>query len=226
MDRIAAWLLAVTMGVGCFFLYRSAGEAAEKATQAEKKLSEALKTSVNAGLLVETRKMIFAEIDNQFSKVKQTSGFGWRADIEFVWSYPYKFGFQIPHNWQWNLQEIEPGVITVDVPPLIQVVDADVAINIGTVINRANGAHLTQMLEEMKIEARAMVKEREKYYLDNATIRDTARLAFGAFLQDILNKNTPKDRMPIRKVIVNILPAPHGPTDAEHQKVSSDSDAR
>lgn len=204
MDRIVAWVAVVVLAIASFFFYQKAGDAASKAEEAKSKYDIMMKTKVDAGLLVKARQLTFAKIEDSFSKIAHDSGMGWRADIEYVWVYPYNFGFDVPENWNWNLKEVEPGVVSLDVPPLKQLNFSPVAPKERTKINGANGTHLSKMIAKVTADAETMVKDREKYYLDNGTIQDTAKLGMAAFIMDILNANTPKDRLPIRKVIVNI----------------------
>jgi len=204
MDRIVAWVAVVVLALASFFFYQKAGNAADKADAATAKLESILKTKVDAGLLVKARQLTFAKIEDSFSKIAQDSGPGWRADVEFLWTYPYDFGFDVSENWNWNLKEVDSGVVSLDVPPLQQLNHSPVAPKQGVTINGANGIHLAKMIEKVTADAETMVKDREKYYLENATIQETAKLGMAAFIMDILNANTPKDRLPIRKVIVNI----------------------
>lgn len=204
MDRIVAWLVAIAFAITSFVFYQKAGQAKSEVTSQKDTIEKIMRTHVDAGLLQKARKLTFATIDDSFSTVAQDKGIGWRADIEFRWTYPYDFGFDIPENWNWNLKEEEPGVVSLEVPALQQLTRAPAAPKQSKVINAANGKHLTEIETQVNALADQMVKAREKYYLENPSIQETARLGMAGFVLDILNTNTPKDQRPIHKVIVKM----------------------
>ncbi|UGQ45765.1 hypothetical protein [Massilia endophytica] len=211
MDRIVSWVAVVVLALVSFFLFQQASSAKADAAAARKEVKTIVKevdrvrkTHVDAGLLSQAHKFTFAAIEDSFSKVAQDKGMTWRADIEFKWNYKYEFGFDIPTDWRWNLKEVEPGVVSLDVPPLRQLNTSDVAVTQGVTINKASGTHLTDMTRQVQKDAEEIVRLRANYYLGNETIQKTAKAGLASFILNILNSNTPKDKLPLHKVIVNV----------------------
>lgn len=204
MDRVISWLAVVILAIASTVFYQKAASASKEVKTVKEDVVRRERTTVDAGLLVNARELTFAKITDSFSKVMQAKGKLWRADIEFAWDYDYNFGFAVPQNWDWKLKETQPGIVSIDVPPLRQLNTSDPSPSPRLTINKASGDHLTEMLQQVKFDATNMVKTREKYYLENETIQQTAKRGMAAFVMDILNSKTPADKLPIRKVNVNI----------------------
>lgn len=200
MDRIVSWIAVVVLAIASTVFYQKAANASK---EVEKRVVIE-RATVDAGLLVNARELTFAKITDSFSKVMQAKGALWRADIEFAWNYDYNFGFAVPPNWDWKLKETQPGIVSIDVPPLRQLNTSDPSPSPRLTINQASGGHLTSMLRQAEADATEIVKAREKYYLENETIQETAKRGMAAFIMDVLNAKTPENKLPIRKVNVNI----------------------
>jgi hypothetical protein len=200
MDKLVSMLLAVALGVGGFVFYQkqSAWE------QERQRLVDIQNVAIDASVLQSVSELTFSKVVVDFQDVLKREGVApipWKGVHHYKWAFEYNFGVNVPGDWTWNFVDHGNGVVSVDIPPLRQLNDYNVSIELIDRINPANGARTAAMNAEMRDIALEKVKLVEDRYLNNPTIVESTRRSMAAFLQDLFNSQQPEN--PVTKVQVN-----------------------
>lgn len=200
MDKIISIALAVALGLGGFYFFKVKNDLESQIETL--RINDEI--SINSSVLAEVTQFTFSKIKTDFTYVHKKSGLTplpWKGIYEYQWEFEYHFGIDVPQGWKWNFRDSSDGSVSIDVPPLTQLNDFNIKVNLIDRIEPANGPHSAEMKTETDAVALQRVKDVQAQYLRNPTVIETTRRSLESFFLNLLNERS--EGSPVHKVTIN-----------------------